>query len=173
MKLKPTAVPVLLVAVLVASACGGGSDAGVEIDRAWARTSPAMATAGAAYMQITASTDDELVAAAVDDTIAGRTEIHETVMVDGVAMGDGEEAQDESMTDDGKAMDGMGEMKMQEVGRISLPGGAAVSLEPGGYHLMMLDLVEPLETGDVIEITLTFANAGEQTVSVEVRDDAP
>lgn len=152
------------------SGCGGGSETGVTVDEAWARTSPAMATTGAAYLAITAGEDDELVGASVDSSIAASAEIHETVMADDAMA-------DDSMGDqsDGEAhaMEGMGEMTMQEVDGIPLPAGETVSLEPGGYHIMMFDLVEPLEAGATFDMTLTFANAGEQVVTVEVRDDAP
>ncbi|HMS89748.1 MAG TPA: copper chaperone PCu(A)C, partial [Acidimicrobiales bacterium] len=54
----------------------------LTIDGAWARTSPAMTTAGAAYLQITngTDTDDALLSAAVDASIAGTVELHETTM---------------------------------------------------------------------------------------------
>lgn len=64
-------------------------------------------------------------------------------------------------------------MQMQPVEDISVPAGETVSLEPGGLHLMMLDLAEPLEVGTTIELTLTFEQAGEVVVTAEVRDMAP
>ena len=56
---------------------------------------------------------------------------------------------------------------------IAIAAGQTVTLEPGGYHVMMLDLVEPLKTGDTFELTLTFAEAGDMVIEVEVRDTAP
>jgi copper(I)-binding protein len=64
-------------------------------------------------------------------------------------------------------------MTMQEVDRVDLPAGTAVALQPGGYHIMLLGLAEPLTLGETIEVTLQFENAGEQTVEVPVRDTAP
>jgi copper(I)-binding protein len=64
-------------------------------------------------------------------------------------------------------------MQMQEVDRIDLPAGTAVALAPGGYHVMLLDLVKPLELGDTFTLTLTFEKAGTREVTVTVRDDAP
>ncbi|MGF1665343.1 MAG: copper chaperone PCu(A)C [Acidimicrobiia bacterium] len=157
------------------AACGGGDAAGIEIDGAWARTSPAMADAGAAYMQITASEADALVSASVDASVAGTVEIHEVVPAD-TAMTDDSMADDSmgdhSMDDDSMA-EGMGAMMMREIEELTLPAGETVSLEPGGYHVMLLDLPGPLETGETFDLTLTFANAGEQVVSVEVREEAP
>jgi hypothetical protein len=47
-----------------------------------------------------------------------------------------------------------------------------VALEPGGYHIMLLDLVAPLEAGTTLEVTLTFEESGEQVVTADVRDAA-
>jgi hypothetical protein len=66
---------------------------------------------------------------------------------------------------------GMAEgMVMRPVERIELPAGETVALEPGGYHIMLLELVEPLVAGDTFEVTLMFENTPDQTVTVEVRD---
>jgi hypothetical protein len=48
-----------------------------------------------------------------------------------------------------------------------------VALEPGGYHIMLLELAAPLEVGSTIDVTLTFEHAGQKVVSAEVRDTAP
>jgi copper(I)-binding protein len=138
----------------------GGEAAAVEVTGAWSRNSPMMSEAGAAYMTITSAVDDRLVGASVDPSVAGTVEIHETVMAEG-EMAEGE------MGDMG------GEMTMRPVDGIDLPAGEAVALEPGGLHIMLLDLPAPLEIGQTYELTLTFEQAGEQTVTVEVREEAP
>jgi periplasmic copper chaperone A len=152
-------VVLLFAVVLLGAACGDddtpdatdpGDDADtatVTVDGAWARTSPMMATNGAVYMELTASVDDQLVAAQVDATVAAAAEVHETTMDPD-----------------------SGQMGMGEVDAIELPAGEAVALEPGGFHVMLLDLAEPLEVGTTIEVTLTFAEAGELVVAAEVRD---
>ena len=143
----------------------GGEAAGVEITGAWSRNSPMMSEAGAAYLTITSAVDDRLVGAAVDPSVAGTVEIHETVMAEG-EMADGHMS-------DGEMGDMGGEMTMRPVDGIDLPAGEAVALEPGGLHIMLLDLAAPFEIGQTYELTLTFEQAGEQTVTVEVREDAP
>jgi periplasmic copper chaperone A len=159
-------------AISLLAACGGGG--GLEITEAWARTSPSMADAGAAYMQITngSDTDDALVGVAVDPSVAATVEIHETVTMEpDTTMG---EMEDEAMEDDDVEDGEMGGMMtMQPVERIVVPAGETVSLQPGGYHLMFLGLESPLAAGDSIDITLTFEEAGEKTVTAEVRDNAP
>jgi copper(I)-binding protein len=149
---------IVLVAALglVAASCGG--DDGVSVDDAWARNSPMMASAGAVYMNLEAGEDDRLIGASVDVGIAGKVEIHETAMMEDT-MGD-----DEQMG---------GAMMMREVGEIALPAGTTVNLEPGGYHIMLLDITTPLEIGQKFDVTLTFENADEQVIEVEVREEAP
>ncbi len=72
----------------------------------------------------------------------------------------------------GGGMD-MGGMTMREVESIPLPAGEAVALEPGAYHIMLLDLAAPLEAGDTFTVSLTFEGGATKDVEVEVRDDAP
>jgi len=86
--------------------------------------------------------DDALIAAAAD--IAGSAEIHETVMNDSQAM-------------------------MQPVEKIDVPAGGEVTLEPGGLHVMLLDLPEPLEVGQTFPVELTFEKAGTVELTVEVQ----
>ena len=157
---------------LIAAACGGG-DEGVSVEGAWARTSPMSAEAGAAYFQISSDADDVLIGASVDASVAGKVEIHETRMME---MEEMEEMDGDAMDDEGDAgaMEGMGDvMQMVEVGRIALPAGETVSLEPGGLHLMLLDLPDALEMGETFDITLDFESGSSEIVNVEVRDSAP
>jgi len=157
----------------------------LEITDVWARQSPMGTTAGAIYLTITSPTDDALVAASVPTSVAAKTEIHETVAADGTdtsttAMG-GDEATtttemggstETTMGGESKDDGGMddGAMTMKPVDAVELPAGKAVKLEPGGYHIMLLDLVKPLEVGEKIELTLTFDEAGEKTVTAQVRE---
>ena len=175
---RTVALLAVLALALAAAACGSDDDGagGVEVSDAWARTSPEGVEAGAAYMVLTSDEDDALVAASVPTDVAGTTEVHETVAAD-EAGGDGGdmdmgEASAEGDDDTGGGMD-MGGMTMQEVERIPLPAGEAVALEPGGYHVMLLDLAGPLEEGDTFTASLTFESGATQDVEVEVRDDAP
>lgn len=85
------------------------------------------------------------------------------------------EMSDEDMADmDAEEMAGMGAMTMQELtDGLALTAGETVSFEPGSYHVMLLDLVEPLEAGDEVEVTLEFAESGSITTTVEVAESAP
>ncbi len=46
--------------------------------------------------------------------------------------------------------------------------GATVELKPGGYHIMMTGLKEPLKEGAMVKGTLTFENAGTVPVAFKV-----
>jgi copper(I)-binding protein len=141
----------------------------IAISGAWARTTPAGTDRSAIYLTITAPADDALVAASVDPSVAGRVELHETVEAEGDMPGS-------TMTVAGGGMgdaDMGGQMTMQPVERIELPAGEAVALAPGGLHIMVLDLPEPLVAGATVEVTLTFEVAAPVTLAVTVSDEAP
>ena len=160
--------------------------ADVTVGDPWARTSPMSSELGAVYLTLTSNTGDTLLGAAVPTSVAGSTEIHETAMADGTGttMMPGTTAGDDTsdttemtqMTEPpgtmggDSPMPGSGEMEMRPISSLDLPAGEAVALEPGGYHIMLIDLVAPLVAGDTLEVTLTFERAGEQVVTVTVRD---
>ncbi|MGB3409514.1 MAG: copper chaperone PCu(A)C [Jannaschia sp.] len=89
-------------------------------------------------------TVDTLVAASIDGDLAGRVELHEMKMAEGV-------------------------MSMSEVdGGITIPAGGEVSLAPGGLHLMIMGLAQPLTAGETYSVTLTFETAGAITLDFPV-----
>jgi periplasmic copper chaperone A len=150
---------------------GQAAEPGITVEGAWARTSPMMASAGAAYMTLTSSVDDRLTGVAVDAGIAATVELHETVMAGD--MGGGMTGDTTSDTSGSMPVSTEPTMMMQPVDGIDLPAGIAVELKPGGYHIMLLDLVAPLEMGQTFTITLTFEQAGSVEVPVTVGDAAP
>lgn len=176
---------VLLAAgALVVAACGdddGGGDDTVTVTGAWARTSPMASDLGAAYLVIESPIDDRMIGASAPLTLAGRTEIHETVMMppDDGMDGDGMHGDDTDGNGmdgngmDGDDMHGDGMMTMRQVGHIDLPAGQPIALEPGGLHVMLIDLRQPLEAGDTFELRLSFAEQDPIDVTVEIRDEAP
>src|SRR5512132_4333375 len=60
-------------------------------------------------------------------------------------------------------------MRMRQVSLIDVPAGESVDLQPGGLHIMLIDLKEPLKQGETFPLTLTFAKAGTMTVQVPVK----
>ncbi|WP_375593491.1 copper chaperone PCu(A)C [Algihabitans albus] len=115
----------------------------ISIDHPWARASMGMAKAGAAYMVLTndGSAPDRLVSASAE--VADAVELHTHLMEDGV-------------------------MRMRQVQAIEVAPGAPSVLEPGGLHVMLIGLKEPLTAGESFPMTLTFEQAGEITVEVAV-----
>lgn len=115
----------------------------LHIDHPFARATPPGATAGGAFLTIKnqGTTSDKLVSARTP--AAGTVQIH-------------------SMSMDG------GVMRMREIGALDVAAGTTVALQPGGYHLMLLDLKQPLVAGSKLPMTLTFEHAGSIKVDVEV-----
>ena len=158
------------VAALVVLPLAGCADDGGDLSIAdvWARASADGQTTGAAYLTITGGDDDDrLVAASAPTAIAATTQLHEIVAAEDPEGGD--DMAEGDMGGDDMGMGGA--MTMREIDGLDVPAGEEVALEPGGYHVMLLDLAEPLEAGDTFELTLTFEQAGEKTVEVEVRDE--
>jgi periplasmic copper chaperone A len=108
----------------------------IEIDHPWSRATPRGASVAAGYLKLTntGATPDRLVAAT--STAAGRVEIHEMAMDNGV-------------------------MKMRPLkDGVELKPGETVEFKSGSYHLMMFDLKQQLQQGQRIKGTLTFEKAG-------------
>ncbi|WP_423065793.1 copper chaperone PCu(A)C [Devosia sp. CN2-171] len=70
-------------------------------------------------------------------------------------------------------------MKMGEIaGGLEIPAGSTVTLAPGGdaYHLMFMDIIQPLKSGECMDVTLEFEKAGAIPVQLnigEIAADAP
>jgi copper(I)-binding protein len=135
--------------MVLLAACGGGSS--LEVNDAWARESASTQNAGAAYFTISGGdTDDRIVGISVDEGVAAVAELHETAMV---------------VEDDDTGM-----MMMEPVDAIAVPADGEVRFEPGGYHVMLMQLTEPFAVGDEFSLTLQFEDAGDVVVQVTVED---
>ena len=60
-------------------------------------------------------------------------------------------------------------MKMQQVASVAIPADGSVEFKPGSFHVMLIDLTDPLVVGSTFPLTLNFAVAGAVQVMVEVR----
>jgi copper(I)-binding protein len=119
------------------------------VDGAWARTSPMESTVGVVYMNVTPSADDALVGASVDMAIAKMTQVHETTTAADGSMG------------------------MQEIASIPMTAGTPLALVSGGFHIMLMELAKPLETGTSVAVTLRFESGATTIVDVPVLTEAP
>jgi hypothetical protein len=132
---------VLLFATLLAAPVAA-QDA-VTVRDAWARASAGATATGAAYVTLAGgATADALTGASTP--VAATAEVHESSMQGGV-------------------------MRMRAVPSIPVPAGRAVTLAPGGLHIMLMGLKRPLAAGDSFPLTLTFERAPPVTVDVPVR----
>ena len=103
------------------------------------------------------------------EQVAAEAQIHETVMGSGdmtaSTMAGGMGSSSTTMAG------GMGSqtMTMQEVDQIMIPADSTVKLEPGGYHIMLIDLAKPLKTGSTVKVTLEFESGKTMTVKAVVK----
>ena len=109
----------------------------------WVRSTVAGQKATGAFLQITSVAGGKLVS--VSSPVAGVVEVHE-------------------MTMDGNVM------KMRALPNgLNLPAGKAVALKPGGLHVMLMDLKQPLKAGDTVPLSLVVEGAGNKRETVEVK----
>jgi copper(I)-binding protein len=62
-----------------------------------------------------------------------------------------------------------GKMIMREVPKFEIPAGGKLKLQPGGDHLMLIGIKEPLKAGSTVKATLQFENAGKVEVDLTVK----
>ncbi|MBV7534359.1 copper chaperone PCu(A)C [Duganella sp. sic0402] len=116
----------------------------VTVGEQWVRATVAAQKATGAFMTLTSVQASKLVGAS--SPAAGAVEVHEMKM-------------DNDM------------MRMRQMQSLDLPAGQAVKLAPGGYHLMLMGLKQPLKDGDKVPLTLEFEDA--HKVRSKVVIDAP
>ena len=143
MKLLAFAAALTLIAAPVLAASST-----VQVSQAWSRPAPQGGNgAGYAVIRNTGPAADTLIAVATP--VAGRAEIHESMIMGGQAM------------------------MHPRPGGLPVPAGATVALKPGGWHIMLMGLKQPLKAGDHYPATLTFKKAGKVTVQFSVQATAP
>ncbi len=117
----------------------------VTVQDAWVRATVPQQKATGAFMRLKAGQDTRLVS--VSTPVAPIAEVHEMKMVDNV-------------------------MKMRAVQGLDLPAGKGVDLQPGGYHVMLMDLPAPVRAGDVVPLTLVFEGKDGRRETVQVQAQA-
>ena len=115
------------------------------ITQAWSRATPGGAKIAGGFLTIEnkGAAPDRLTAVSGD--VAGKVEIHEMAMNNGV-------------------------MTMRPLDKgLAIDPGKTVKLAPGGYHLMLMDLKGPMKQGDKVPLTLEFEKAGKVALSLDVQ----
>jgi VCBS repeat-containing protein len=129
----------LAAAALVATA----AQAQTTVADAWVRGTVAQQKATGMFAKITSASGGKLVAAS--SPAAGVVEVHEMAM--------------EGTT-----------MKMRALANgLVLPAGQTVELKPGGYHVMLMDLKQPLKEGETVTVSLVIEGKDGQRETVEVK----
>lgn len=118
------------------------AQAAVTVEEPWARATVPGQKVAAAYMKLRATEDLQLVA--VRTSVTPQAEIHEMSMQGGV-------------------------MKMRQISALALPAQKTVELKPGGYHLMLVNLTQPLTAGERVPLTLVFENRSRQREEISVQ----
>lgn len=144
----------------------------IDITDPWCRANPPMAGRTACYFTAknNGDADDAILKASVAPEVAGVVELHETVPAgDGGGMDMSEHmggGMDGGMSSDTTMGGGM---TMRPVESIPLPAGGEAVLKPGGLHVMLLELVDPLDEGSTITLTLELESGETIEVDAEVR----
>jgi copper(I)-binding protein len=114
----------------------------VTVSAPWVRATAAEQKATGAFMKLQSSGPVRLVE--VRSSVAGVVELHEM------------------------AMDG-DTMRMRAVAGLDLPAGTLVELKPGGYHVMLMDLKQPIKAGDTVPLTLVIEGRDKQRSTIDVK----
>jgi copper(I)-binding protein len=115
----------------------------LQVSQARSLPTPPVAAVGAVYLSIAnrgAKADSLL---AVSSPIAASAEIHRSTTVQGV-------------------------MQMRRVAALECPPGVT-NIEPGGVHIMLLGLTQPLVAGATFPLSLKFRDAGLLVIQVRVK----
>ena len=142
MKHIPFSAVILLALAGAATAQPAPGQPSIAVTNAWARATPGAAKTGAVYVTLTdTGQPDQLTGASTP--AADMAELHETRNMNGV-------------------------MQMRPVPELALELDKPVTFAPGGYHVMLMGLKQPLKQGQSFPLTLTFAHAQPVTVQVKI-----
>ncbi len=142
---------VLSATLLLVAGCAAAPAATVSVTGAWVRATASADEPSAGYLTIVNNTGQPQKLTGVTSSAADTIDIHRSVLDQNTGM-----------------------TEMLPVPEINVPNGGTVTLEPGGFHIMLIGLHQRLAAGGpTIPLTLTFAPAGPITVQADVRAIAP
>lgn len=116
----------------------------VEIHDAWINEAPPTVKVLAGYLNIRNNTEKTVVLTGIESSVFERIEFHLTEMNDGVA-------------------------KMQKQDEIIIPAHSVFSFSPGEYHLMLFNPEQPVKTGDLVPLEISFSNGEIISITAEVK----
>ena len=130
---------IVLVALMIAMP--DIAHAQVKVETPWVRGAVPGQLATGAFLDITSVRDATLVK--VESPVAATVEVHSMEMKDNL-------------------------MTMRAVPRLELPAGKQVRLAPGGFHIMLMDLKQPVKNGETVPLKLTIEYPDSKRETVEV-----
>jgi copper(I)-binding protein len=115
----------------------------IQAHMGWVRAVPPVAVTTAAYMMLHnySKHDDQVIS--IETPVAGAVEIHASEMSDGT-------------------------MKMFKLENVTVPAKGYIMFEPAGYHIMLINIKQPLKVGDMVPLTLVFKNHGRVNMQLPV-----
>ncbi len=119
----------------------------IELSGGWARPAKQGDTSGA-YLTIANGTASRDTLIDISSNIAENAELHRSI-----------------------ENDETGTIEMRPAGQQTIASGDKLRLEPGGLHIMLINLSRDLTVGDSLSISLKFTRVGTQTLKVPVQID--
>ncbi len=135
---------ILFLVLLVVSSTAFSQSSNVQFIDGWIKQLPPVVPMRAGYLQIKNDSDQPMEITALQSNAFKTVEMHETKMDDGM-------------------------MKMLELDSIKLPAQTTVEFKPGGKHLMLIAPIQPLQIGNMVQVTATFSDASTQSFELEVK----
>ena len=123
----------------------------IQVDSAWARPGLPGGTSAAYFVLVNQGTEPVRLVGA-SSPVARETQIHRTVL-------------EERPGPDGTPHQ---IMRMEPAGTLVLLPGDELTFQPGGLHVMFLHLIEPLEAGGRVGLTLLFDGVDPITLDLPV-----
>ncbi len=134
----------LLAAALLSALSCTAFGAGVSVGDPYARAVPPGQPNSAVFMSLENQSGQGQALVGAESNVSEIVELHTHVEEDGM-------------------------MRMRQIEKIEVPAGETVTLKPGGLHVMLIGLKQPLDAGDVVDLTLVFADGSRSSVQAPVR----
>jgi hypothetical protein len=133
-----------LIAGLTMSLTTASALADISVEQGYVRATPPGVTTGAAFLTLHNSDNQPVALKRVTSPIASNPELHQHIEHDGM-------------------------MQMRKVDAIEVPPNGSVSLQPGGYHIMLLGLKGALKEGDEVVLMLEFSDGQSTRLALPVK----
>ena len=143
---RPVTLVLLFAMSMVSGAHTGKETGGIELLNASARATLPGMSSSAAYMTIRNGSSESVQIRVLESPVAMRSELPTTEMNNGM-------------------------MSMRRVDNLQINPGESVELKPGGYHIMLMGLKQPIAANSEIPIIMTFSNGERLTVMARAADE--